>query len=177
MLGQRAIDGPARDRITALAQTALAADALGLAERALAMAVQYAGERRQFGRVIGANQALAHLLADAAVLVEACRSTVWHAAWAVDALGTAGARDAAMHAKAFCSAASREVVEIALQAHGGIAVTWEHPLHLLLRRVLFDAETFGAPRVASCGHRRAAAGYRRGARSLGRAGGFRRTGG
>jgi alkylation response protein AidB-like acyl-CoA dehydrogenase len=147
LLGQRAIDGPVRDRITALAQTALAADALGLAERALAMAVQYAGERRQFGRVIGANQALAHLLADAAVLVEACRSTVWHAAWAVDALGVAGALDAAMHAKAFCGAASREVVETALQAHGGIAVTWEHPLHLLLRRVLFDAETFGAPRT------------------------------
>jgi alkylation response protein AidB-like acyl-CoA dehydrogenase len=111
------------------------------------MAVQYAGERRQFGRVIGANQALAHLLADAAVLVEACRSTVWHAAWAVDALETAGARDAAMHAKAFCGTASREIVEIALQAHGGIAVTWEHPMHLLLRRVLFDAETFGAPRA------------------------------
>jgi alkylation response protein AidB-like acyl-CoA dehydrogenase len=147
LLGQRAIESSARERITALAQTALAADALGLTERALAMAVQYAGERRQFGRVIGANQALAHLLADGAVLVEACRSTVWHAAWAVDALDTVGARDAAMHAKAFCSMASREVVEIALQVHGGIAVTWEHSLHLLLRRVLFDAETFGAPRT------------------------------
>ncbi len=147
LLGLHAIDGPARDRITALAQTMLAADALGLAERALAMAVQYAGERRQFGRVIGANQALAHLLADAAVLVEACRSSVWHAAWAIDALETAGARDAATHAKAFCGLASREVVEIALQAHGGIAVTWEHPLHLLLRRVLFDAETFCSPRA------------------------------
>ncbi len=160
LLGHHAIDGPARDRITALAQLALAADALGLCERALAMAVQYAGERRQFGRVIGANQALAHLLADAAVLVEASRSSVWHAAWAVDALapGT-GARDAVLQAKAFCGAASREIVEIALQAHGGIAVTWEHPLHLLLRRVLFDAESFGAPRSlhAAIAERRLAA--------------------
>jgi alkylation response protein AidB-like acyl-CoA dehydrogenase len=147
LLGVQALDGPGRDRLTALAMTALAADQLGLCERALAMAVQYAGERRQFGRVIGANQALAHLLADGATLVEACRSTVWHAAWAVDALGTGGARDAATQAKAFCGTAAREVVEIALQAHGGIAVTWEHPLHLILRRVMFDGETFGAPRV------------------------------
>ncbi len=145
--GAHALDGPARDRLTALAMTALAADQLGLCEKALAMAVKYAGERQQFGRVIGANQALAHLLADAAVLVEACRSTVWHAAWAVDALGSADARDAATQAKAFCGAAAHEVVEIAVQAHGGIAVTWEHPLHLILRRVMFDAETFGAPRV------------------------------
>ena len=150
LLGVHALDTPDRDRLTALAMTALAADQLGLCQRALTMAVQYAGERRQFGRVIGANQALAHLLADGAVLVEACRSTVWHAAWAVDALGTvkaAEARAAATQAKAFCSKAAREVVEIALQAHGGIAVTWEHPLHLLLRRVMFDGETFGAPRV------------------------------
>ncbi len=147
LLGVHALDGPAKDRLTALAMTALAADQLGLCERAFAMAVQYAGEREQFGRVIGANQALAHLLADGAVLVEACRSTVWHAAWAVDALASADARDAATQAKAFCGTAAREVVEIALQAHGGIAVTWEHPLHLLLRRVMFDGETFGAPRV------------------------------
>jgi alkylation response protein AidB-like acyl-CoA dehydrogenase len=147
LLGVHALDAPARDRLTALAMTALAADQLGLCERALAMAVRYAGERQQFGRFIGANQALAHLLADAAALVEACRSTVWHAAWAVDALGSAGARDAATHAKAFCGTAAREVVEIALQAHGGIAVTWEHPLHLILRRVMFDGETFGAPRL------------------------------
>ncbi|HEX4433040.1 MAG TPA: acyl-CoA dehydrogenase family protein [Frankiaceae bacterium] len=147
LLGVHALDGPDRDRLTALAMTALAADQLGLCERALAMAVKYAGEREQFGRVIGANQALAHLLADGAVLVEACRSTVWHAAWAVDALGSADAREAATHAKAFCGTAAREVVEIALQAHGGIAVTWEHPLHLLLRRVMFDGESFGAPRL------------------------------
>ncbi len=160
LLGVHALDGHARDRLTALAMTTLAADQLGLCEKALAMAVKYAGERQQFGRVIGANQALAHLLADAAVLVEACRSSVWHAAWAVDALGSAGAWDAATQAKAFCGSAAREVVEIALQAHGGIAMTWEHPLHLILRRVMFDAETFGAPRVlyAAIADRRLAAG-------------------
>jgi alkylation response protein AidB-like acyl-CoA dehydrogenase len=159
LLGAYALDESARDRLNALAMTALAADQLGLCERALAMAVRYAGEREQFGRVIGANQALSHLLADGAVLVEACRSTVWHAAWAVDALGSADARDAATQAKAFCGTAAREVVEIALQAHGGIAVTWEHPLHLLLRRVLFDGETFGAPRLlhAAIAERRLAA--------------------
>ena len=131
-------------RVAALAMTLLAADQLGLMERALDVAVAYAGDRRQFGRAIGANQALAHLLADAKVLVEASRSGVWHAAWAVDSLDAAKATDAARQAKAFCGFAGREVLETAVQAHGGIAITWEHPLHLLLRRLLFDDQLFGS---------------------------------
>jgi alkylation response protein AidB-like acyl-CoA dehydrogenase len=131
-------------RATAFAMTMLAADQLGLMERALEMAVAYAGDRRQFGRVIGANQALAHLLADAKVLVEASRSCVWHAAWAVDSLAGEQALEAARQAKVFCGSAAREVLEAAIQAHGGIAITWEHPLHLLLRRVLADYQLFGS---------------------------------
>jgi alkylation response protein AidB-like acyl-CoA dehydrogenase len=131
-------------RAEALAMTMLAADQLGLMERALEMAVAYAGDRRQFARVIGANQALAHVLADAKVLVEASRSCVWHAAWALDALHTSAALEAARQAKAFCGSAAREVLEAAIQVHGGVAITWEHPLHLLLRRVLFDDQLFGS---------------------------------
>ena len=165
---------PARDRITALAQTALAADALGLAERALAMAVQYAGERRQFGRVIGANQALAHLLADAAVLVEACRSTVWHAAWAVDALGTGrcprcgDARKSLLQRGFSRGPRDRAAGPRRHRRHlGAPAASAAAPGAVRRRDVRRAAD-------ASCGHRRAAAGYRRGARPLGRAGGFRR---
>ncbi|MDT7555515.1 MAG: hypothetical protein QOI16_4628, partial [Pseudonocardiales bacterium] len=138
------LDAAGIERAYAVALTVLAADQLGLMERALEMAVAYAGDRRQFGRVIGANQALAHVLADAAVLVEAARSCTWHAAWALDALDPTTALKAARQAKAFCGSAGREVLEAAVQVHGGIAITWEHPLHLLLRRVLFDDQLFGS---------------------------------
>ncbi|MEA2654774.1 MAG: hypothetical protein QOI23_139, partial [Chloroflexota bacterium] len=138
------LDAAGIERANARAMTMLAADQLGLMERALDMAVAYAGDRRQFGRVIGANQALAHVLADAAVLVEASRSCMWHAAWALDSLDGAGAMEAARQAKAFCGLAGREVLEAAVQTHGGIAITWEHPLHLLLRRGLFDDQLFGS---------------------------------
>ncbi len=135
-----------RVRLDALAMLALAADELGLMESGLQRAVAYAGERRQFGRVIGSNQALAHLLADAAVLVEGARSCVWHAAWALDTLAPEAALAAARQAKAFCGSAGREVLETAVQVHGGIAITWEHPLHLLLRRLLVDDQVFGSAR-------------------------------
>ena len=149
-IGLRSLDERARERVSALAMTVISADQLGLMDRALTVAVAYAKERRQFGRVIGANQALAHVLADAAVLVEASRSCVWHAAWALDSHGeadVAAALEAARQAKAFCGLAAREVLEAAVQVHGGIAITWEHVVPLMLRRVLFDAELFGAPRT------------------------------
>jgi alkylation response protein AidB-like acyl-CoA dehydrogenase len=138
------LSADAHTRAVALAMVLLAADQLGLMERALDLAVGYASDRRQFGRAIGANQALAHLLADAKMLVEASRSCVWHAAWALDSLPGGEAMDAARQAKAFCGSAGREVLETAIQVHGGIAITWEHPLHLLLRRVLFDDHFFGS---------------------------------
>ncbi len=146
ILGQVISEGE-RVRIHSCALTAITADQLGLMERALDLSIRYAGDRRQFGRVIGANQALAHVVADAAVLVEAARSCVWHAAWALDEREPLEAQDAARQAKAFCANASREVLEAAVQVHGGLAITWEHELHLLLRRVLFDAELFGGARV------------------------------
>ncbi len=149
-VGVRPVSTDAGTRIAALAMTALAADQLGLMDRALKIAVEYAGQRRQFGRVIGANQALAHLLADAAVLVESSRSCVWHAAWSLDAHGLTGgdrALAAARQAKAYADAAAREVLEIATQVHGGIAITWEHVVPLMLRRVLANAQVFGAPRT------------------------------
>ncbi len=156
VVGSGQVDPEKYARVAQLAAALLAADQVGLMDRALSAAVRYAGERRQFGRPIGSNQALAHLLADAKVLTEAARSATWHAAWALDAQNLAGQHVAGMQAKAFCAQAGREVVEAAVQAHGGIAVTWEHPLHLLLRRQLFDAKLFGdAP-----SHHEVIAGYR-----------------
>ena len=72
---------------------------------------------------------------------------MWHAAWAVDALAPADARLAARQAKAYCSRAARQVAEISIQLHGGIAITWEHRAHVRVRRALFLAASFGDERA------------------------------
>ena len=103
--------------------TAAAADLVGVMQGALDDAVRYAGERTQFGVKIGSFQAVAHLLADALVGVEGARSCLWHAAWAIDHLPVDEARLAARTAKAYASAAGREVVETTVQVFGGIAIS------------------------------------------------------
>jgi acyl-CoA dehydrogenase len=118
---------------------AVAADSVGVAARALAMAVEWAGERHQFGRAIGSFQAISHRCADILVALEGARSQVLAAAevdleeseYLVD-LATAAALDAAVTA-----------TEGALQIHGGIGFTWEHPIHLLLRRAQANAVLVG----------------------------------
>lgn len=141
------IGEPIRDerwqRVESLAMTAAAADLVGVMQGALDDAVRYAGERTQFGVKIGSFQAVAHLLADALVRVEGARSCLWHAAWAIDHLPVDEARLAARTAKAYASAAGREVVETTVQVFGGIAITWEHVSHLRLRRTLLDRRLFG----------------------------------
>lgn len=126
----------------ALGAVASAAEGLGAATRALDLAIEYARERRQFGRPIGQFQALQHVIADAHVERETAWSTVLHAAGALDER-TADSLEAAAVAKAHASAAMRTVVEAALQVLGGIAFTWEHDVHLLQRRVLDCERRFG----------------------------------
>jgi alkylation response protein AidB-like acyl-CoA dehydrogenase len=119
-----------------------AAEGLGAATRALAMAVEYSRERRQFGRPIGSFQALQHIMADAHIEREIAWSTVLAAAGELDrGEETAGAMVSL--AKARAARASRTVTEIALQVHGGIAFTWEHDIHLFQRRVLDCERRFG----------------------------------
>ncbi|HEY2087056.1 MAG TPA: acyl-CoA dehydrogenase family protein, partial [Mycobacterium sp.] len=118
---------------------AVAADSVGVASRALAMAVQWAGERHQFGRAIGSFQAVSHRCADMLVALEGARSQVFAAAEAdleesgyLADLAAAAALDAGVVA-----------TEGALQIHGGIGFTWEHPIHLLLRRAQANAVLVG----------------------------------
>ncbi|MDG4669138.1 acyl-CoA dehydrogenase family protein [Mycobacterium sp. 236(2023)] len=129
--------------VQAMALTAVAADLVGVMAGALDDAVRYAGERVQFGVKIGAFQAIQHLLADSLVRLEGARSCLWHAAWAVDHLPADQALLAARAAKAYASAAGRDVVESAMQVFGGISITWEHSAHLRLRRMLLNRRLFG----------------------------------
>ncbi len=124
------------------AATLVSAEMLGAADRVLAMAVDYAKDRVQFGKPIGSFQAVKHMLADSLVDVEGMRSTVYYAAWCV----AAGDRDrslSASMAKAWCSDASRRVMATGLQVHGGIGFTWEHDMHLYLKRSQLDQVSFG----------------------------------
>jgi alkylation response protein AidB-like acyl-CoA dehydrogenase len=122
--------------------TALAAEMLGAASRALDLAVQYAKDRVQFGQPIGSFQAVKHRLADAVVDVEGMRSSVYYAAWCL-ASGAPGSSLAASAAKAWCSDASRRVMASALQVHGGIGFTWEHDLHFYVKRAQHDQHSWG----------------------------------
>jgi alkylation response protein AidB-like acyl-CoA dehydrogenase len=122
--------------------TATALEMLGGADRALTMAVDYAKERVQFGRPIGSFQAVKHRCADMLVDVEGMRSTAYWAAWCL-AADDPDRSIAASTAKTWASDASKRVMASALQVHGGIGFTWEHDLHLFLKRAQLDQLAFG----------------------------------
>jgi alkylation response protein AidB-like acyl-CoA dehydrogenase len=122
--------------------TALSAEMLGAADRVLSMTVDYAKDRVQFGKPIGSFQAVKHMLADALVDVEGMRSTAFYAAWCASADDRERTVAASM-AKAWCSDASRRVMAAGLQVHGGIGFTWEHDMHLYVKRAQLDQVSFG----------------------------------
>ncbi|ONH57819.1 hypothetical protein CcI49_25600 [Frankia sp. CcI49] len=130
-------------RAEAVVLAVLAADLLGVMGRALDDAVAHVRGRAQFGVPVGSFQAVQHLAAHGAVLVEGARSSMWHAAWAAGELPTADALLAARQAKAFCASAAREVGEIAIQMLGGIGLTWEHLAQVRQRRILLSRRVLG----------------------------------
>jgi alkylation response protein AidB-like acyl-CoA dehydrogenase len=121
---------------------ALAAESTGVAQRALEMSVEYAKDRQQFGRPIGAYQAVSHRCAQMLLETENSRSAVYGAAWAADAEPESLPLAASM-AKAYASDAGWRVPDMAIQVHGGIGFTWEHDLHFFLKRGRLNAALFG----------------------------------
>ncbi|MDX2545023.1 acyl-CoA dehydrogenase family protein [Streptomyces sp. WI04-05B] len=118
------------------------ADALGVMRRLLELTVEHTTTRVQFGQPIGGFQAVKHSAADMALLVHGARAATHYAAMATDA-GTADAARAACAAASYVSAGAGEVAARALQLHGGIGFTWEHDLHLYLRRARADSVLYG----------------------------------
>jgi alkylation response protein AidB-like acyl-CoA dehydrogenase len=141
--GPAALPAEALARWTALGLAVTAADLVGTMAGAVHLATDYAKDRRQYGRPIGAFQAVQHLLADAFVATEGARSAARHAAWAVDALPPGDALGAAAVAKAYGARAGRAACEAAIQVHGGIGNTWECLAHVHLRRALLAADVLG----------------------------------
>jgi acyl-CoA dehydrogenase len=137
------LGGPeASARLGALGAVVTSAELLGGSDRVLELATEYAKDRIQFGVPIGSFQAVKHRCADMLVDVEGMRSAAYYAAWAVGA-GDPEASTAASAAKVWCSDAARRVMASGLQVHGGIGFTWEHDLHLFLKRSQLDQVSFG----------------------------------
>jgi alkylation response protein AidB-like acyl-CoA dehydrogenase len=130
-------------RIAARAAVIIAADGLGAAQRMLELTTEYVLQREQFGVPVGSFQAVKHAAAEMLVDVEATRSAVLYAAWALDA-DAPDADLAAWIAKAHGSTAIARVADRALFLHGAVGFTWEHDLQLLFKRAKSDALLFGS---------------------------------
>lgn len=120
----------------------LASEQLGIAEHSLEMTIEYVKTRRQFNRIIGSYQAIKHRLADLWVQITEARAVARYAAECA-ATNSADLPVAASLAQAVCSHVAQIAVEEAIQLHGGIGFTWEHPAHLYLKRAKADAIGFG----------------------------------
>jgi alkylation response protein AidB-like acyl-CoA dehydrogenase len=124
---------------------ALAAEMVGAARRLLAMAVAYAKERVQFDVPIGSFQAIQHRLAECSLAVERAVAATHYAAMTLDADDPD--RHRAVHvAKAAAGNAATRAAKDAIQVHGGIGYTWEHDLHLYLRRAIASEYWLGTTR-------------------------------
>ena len=122
----------------------LAADLLGACDTMLARAVEYAGERRQFGRVIASFQAVKHMCAEMAARIEPARSLLWYAAHAYDELPDEASLVAA-HALSLLSDIGRDVATTSTEVHGGVGFTDEQNLHLWFKRIGLGRELLGGP--------------------------------
>lgn len=123
----------------------LAAEQLGVAQWCLDATVAYVNERYQFARPVGSYQALKHRLADLWVQLVTARATVRYAADCL-ACDDGDAPVAVAMAASTCSELATHAAEEALQLHGGIGMTWEHPVHLYLKRAKANELALGAPR-------------------------------
>jgi alkylation response protein AidB-like acyl-CoA dehydrogenase len=139
----------AAERALVRATAGTAALLNGIGQRMLEMTVSYVSERQQFGRPVGSFQAVKHKLAETLLVTETSRAAAWYAAYAI-ATGSDDAAEAASIAKAYASDAERKANTEALQCHGGIGFTWEHDLHLWLKRGKALEQAYGS----AAAHRR-----------------------
>jgi alkylation response protein AidB-like acyl-CoA dehydrogenase len=136
--GGEPLGAGAADRIYA----AVAAEVVGVSQRALDMTLEYVKDRKQFGVPVGSFQAVAHRCAQMLLHTESARSTAYFAAWAADA-DPERLPEAAAMAGAAAADGGREVTASAIQAHGGIGFTWEADVHWLYKRAQLDAALIG----------------------------------
>lgn len=136
--------GARADGLVAAGRAMLAADTLGAAQTMLDRAVAHARQREQFGRLIGSFQAVKHMCAEMAAMIEPARALVWYAAHAQDTLPD-DARVLACHAKAHLGEVGREVSRMATEVHGGMGFTHELGLHYWFKRLSANRQLLDGP--------------------------------
>ena len=120
------------------------AETCGAIDHIFEMTLEYLSDRYSFGRPLASYQALKHRVADDKMWLEACHGTATAAAKAVAAQAS-NAGELVSAAKAWIGPHATELIQDAVQLHGGIGVTWEHDLHLYLRRATVNRATYGTP--------------------------------
>jgi alkylation response protein AidB-like acyl-CoA dehydrogenase len=138
--------GRAIARMLDAGRIALAADVLGASESMIAQSVTYAGQRKQFNRVIGSFQAVKHMCAEMIAELEPARSLLWYAAHSFDAMPDE-APLMACHALAHISEIGREIASVSTQVHGGIGWTDEQNLHFWFKRIANARHLLGGPEL------------------------------
>ena len=143
-VGSAAEAAVAIDRQSRLAQVLQCSEVIGILQTVFDFTVQWALDRHTFGRPLASYQALKHRFADMKLWLEACRATT-AAAVADLAADSPSAGLSASVAKSYVGEMAGQIVHGCVQMHGGIGVTWEHDLHLYLRRVTLYSAMFGTP--------------------------------
>ncbi len=120
------------------------AETVGVVSRVFEMTLEYVADRYSFGRPLASYQALKHRFADMKIWLEACCATATAAARAV-AAGRPDAAELVSAAKVYIGPRATQIIQDCVQMHGGIGVTWEHDIHLYLRRATVNRAMYGTP--------------------------------
>lgn len=130
------------DRLAHIAVALQCAETCGVVDAVFEMTLEYLGHRYSFGRPLASYQALKHRIADDKMHLEACHAITTVAVRAI-ADDAAHAGEAVSAAKAWIGSVATDIVQDCVQHHGGIAVTWEHDIHLYLRRATVNRAMYG----------------------------------
>lgn len=143
--GTGAADAAAQaERQLQIAVVLQCAETCGVVDRVFEFTLEYVGDRYSFGRPLSSYQALKHRFADMKMWLEACHATATAAAHAV-AERADNAGELISVAKSYIGTHATDIIQDCVQMHGGIGVTWEHDLHLYLRRAVLNRSTYGTP--------------------------------
>jgi alkylation response protein AidB-like acyl-CoA dehydrogenase len=132
------------DRQSQIAQVLQCAEVVGILQTVFDFTVAWALDRHTFGRPLASYQALKHRFADMKMWLEACRATTAAAVAATSARSSDAALSASI-AKSYVGEMATDIIQGCVQMHGGIGVTWEHDLHVYLRRAALYRSMFGTP--------------------------------
>jgi alkylation response protein AidB-like acyl-CoA dehydrogenase len=144
--GDAAVGGAGEliDRQSQLSQVLQCAEVVGILQTVFDFTVAWALDRHTFGRPLASYQALKHRFADMKMWLEACRATTAAAVAAISARSPDAALSASV-AKSYVGEMATDIIQGCVQMHGGIGVTWEHDLHVYLRRAALYRSMFGTP--------------------------------